>query len=55
MPDAGEAVPLEQHPLAVFRHQIDEEPPRLRELRSDLPRGLEAVAARSMGKDPGQR
>ena len=42
-------------PLAVLRQQIDEEPRRLKELRSDLPSALEAVVERSMAKDPERR
>jgi Tol biopolymer transport system component len=52
---AGEVPFKGDTPLAVIRQQIDEQPRRLRELRSDLPRRLEAVVERSMAKDPGRR
>ena len=42
-------------PLAVIRQQIDEQPPRLREVRRDLPRRLEQVVERSMAKEPSRR
>ena len=52
---AGELPFKGDTPLAVIRQQIDEEPQRLRGLRRDLPRRLEAVVKRSMAKDPGRR
>ena len=52
---AGEVPFKGDTPLAVIRQQIDEQPRRLRELRRDLPRRLEAVVERSMAKDPGRR
>ena len=42
-------------PVAVLRQQIDDQPRRLRELRRDLPRRLEAVVERSMAKDADRR
>ncbi len=52
---AGELPFRGDTPLAVIRQQIDEDPPRLRGLRRDLPRRLESVVERAMEKDPRRR
>ena len=49
-------VPFEgDNPMAVIMMQIDEEPQRLRRVRSDIPRALESVVTKAMEKDPSRR
>ena len=52
---AGELPFKGDTPLAVIRQQIDEDPPRLRGIRRDLPGRLESVVERAMEKDPRRR
>ncbi len=44
-----------QNQLQVMRSVVDEEPPALRELRPDLPPGVDGIVARALQKDPEKR
>jgi serine/threonine protein kinase len=52
---AGEVPFKGDTPLSVIMQQVNDQPRGLRDLRSDLPRQLEAVVDRSMAKDPESR
>ncbi len=51
----GRAAFAAKAPLAVLAKLILQDPPRIRELRRDLPRALDNLVARMLAKDPDQR
>ena len=51
----GRAAFAAKAPLAVLAKLILEDPPRIRELRRDLPRALDQLVARMLAKDPEKR
>jgi tRNA A-37 threonylcarbamoyl transferase component Bud32 len=51
----GRAVFVGAHPMAVLAKILFEQPPRLRDLRPDLPRELDALVARMLATDPAGR
>jgi hypothetical protein len=48
----GRAVFVGSHPMAVLAKILFEQPPRLRDLRPDLPRELDALVARMLATEP---
>jgi len=52
---AGRPAFLGEHPMALLAKILIEEPPRLRAVRPDAPRSVEALVARMLSKDPAGR
>jgi serine/threonine-protein kinase len=52
---AGQPPFVRPFEVAVMWAHLQDEPPALSSVRSDLPRGLDAVVARAMAKDPAER
>jgi serine/threonine protein kinase len=52
---AGRPAFLGEHPMALLAKILIEEPPRLRAVRPDAPRAVEALVARMLAKDPAGR
>jgi tetratricopeptide (TPR) repeat protein len=51
----GRAAFLGEHPMAVLAKVLLEDPPRVRELREDVPRPLDLLVSRLLAKDPDRR